>query len=349
MGCTIPLKPVAGWHRPGGYALKVVVSDTIFEDLEPEREALRGLAELEVVHEWPGRDAFLQTAHDADGIICQMAPLREDVIDGLERCRVIVRYGVGVDNVDVEAATRRGIAVCNVPDYCTDEVADHTVTLALALIRRLGPSVDALRRGYWGYEELRPVHRISALRVGIYGFGRIARAVARRFSGFGCALSAHDPYVALEVFHGEGVRSVDEQSLLGETDLLALHMPLTPETRHLICRETLSRMKPGAMLVNTARGGLIDTNALLAALDRGRLAGAALDVMETEPIPPDHPLVRHPRAIVTGHLAWYSEEALQQLKRSVGEECARVLRGEAPRNPVNPAYLANARVSGDVR
>lgn len=327
--------------------MKVVVSDTIFEDLEPEREALRGLAELEIVREWPGRDAFLKTARDADGIICQMAPLREDVINGLERCRVIVRYGVGVDNVDVEAATRRGIAVCNVPDYCTDEVADHTVALALALIRRLGPSVDALRRGYWGYEELRPVHRISALGIGIYGFGRIARAVARRFSGFGCALSTHDPYVGPEVFEREGVRCVDEQTLLSESDVLALHMPLTPETRHLIHRETLSRMKPGAMLVNTARGGLIDTDALVEALDRGALAGAAVDVMESEPIPPDHALVHHPKAIVTGHLAWYSEEALQQLKRSVGEECARVLRGDAPRNPVNPGYLAHARLSGD--
>lgn len=318
--------------------MKVVVTDYTFENLDREREALRGVAEVVANRTYQGPEHLLSLARDADGIISQAAPVGADVIQHLERCRVIVRTGVGVDNVDLEAATRRGIAVCNVPDYCTEDVADHTLALALALARKLPAAAADLRRGGWMHARLRPIRRLSSLTFGIYGFGRIARAVSCRARAFGFTLLAHDPYLPDSLFTEAGVERVDADALLARSDLLALHMPVTEDTRRLMRAETFARMKRGALLVNTARGGLVDTDALLAALDSGHLGGAALDVLETEPIPPDHPLLGRENVLVTGHLAWYSEEALRQLQQSVGEECARVLRGEAPRNVVNPEY-----------
>lgn len=323
--------------------MKVVTSDCLFESTDPEREALRGVAELVVLRQYPGREEFLRVARDADAVISQMAPLDAPVIEGLERCRAIVRYGVGVDSVDVAAATRKGIAVCNVPDYCTDEVADHTLTLALALIRKLPASIDYLRGGGWTHEPLRPIRRLSSLVFGLYGFGRIARAVAQRAAAFGFRLVAYDPYVPEDAFRRLGAERVEAGALLARSDLLSLHMPLTGETRHLMSRDSLGKVKRGALLVNTARGGLVDTAALVEALDRGQVGGAALDVLETEPIPPDHPLWSRANVLMTPHLAWYSEEALTQLQRSVGEECARVLRGEPPKNAVNPEYARYRR------
>ncbi|MBM3460065.1 MAG: C-terminal binding protein, partial [Armatimonadetes bacterium] len=268
-GCWTPSAPapgrVAGFHWPeprGATMKKVVVSDNLFEDLEPEREALRGVAELVVFGPYPGPGRFLEAARDAEGIISQMAPLRAEVLDHLERCRVIVRYGVGVDNIDVEAATRNGITVCNVPDYCTEDVADHTLTLALALIRKLPAAIRQLQTGGWGHAIHRPIRRLSALTFGTWGFGRIARSVQQRAGAFGFRRIAHDPYVPASAFAPTGVECVDVETLLAESDLLALHMPLTDGTHHLLNRETLSRMKPGALVVNTARGGLIDSVAL---------------------------------------------------------------------------------------
>jgi D-3-phosphoglycerate dehydrogenase / 2-oxoglutarate reductase len=330
------------WDAGEG-ALKVVVSDFGFEDLAPETEALRGVARVQGVREYPGREKFLALARDADGVISQMSPLDAAVMDGLKQCRVIVRYGVGVDNLDVAAATRNGIAVCNVPDYCTDDVADHTLTLMLGLIRKLPRSIDYLRAGNWNHNPLRPIRRLSSLTLGIYGFGRIARAVAERAKPFGFALIAHDPYVPAPVFEAAGVESVDADALLERSDVLALHMPLTDDTRGLLRRETFAKMKPGALVVNTARGGLIHTNELIEALDGGQIGGAALDVLDQEPIPADHPLWQRENVFMTGHLAWYSEEALRQLQRSVGEECARALRGETPRSVVNPEFAQNRR------
>ncbi len=321
--------------------MKVVISDNIFPNQDPERGALGPGTELVVFNQYPGPEAFLRAARDADAILANQARMDSAIIGALERCRVIVRYGVGVDNVDVAAATRRGIPVCNVPDYCTDDVADHTVTIALALVRKLPASIEYLRGGGWGQEPLRPIRRLSALTFGICGFGRIAQAVAQRARGFGFRMIAHDPYVPDAAFEAAGAERVDADRLLAERDLLSLHMPLTESTRGLVGRESLPRMKRGVLLVNTARGGLVDTQALLEALDSGQVGGAALDVLDPEPIPADHPLWQRPNVFLTPHFAWYSEEALTQLQRSVGEEAARVLRGEPPRCVVNKEYAAH--------
>jgi D-3-phosphoglycerate dehydrogenase len=318
--------------------MKVVLTDYLFDDLNEEEEALRGLAALVALREFPGNAALLDTARDADGLLSQSATLDAELIEGLERCRVIVRYGAGYDRVELEAARRKGIAVCNVPDYGTQDVADHTLALMLALVRKLPAMMEQIRAGGWGESPLRPIPRVSTLTVGVYGFGRIGRAVAARVRAFGCPVIACDPYLAAEVFAEQGVERVDREELLARSDLVTLHMPLTAETRGLLGAEAFARMKPGALLVNAARGAVVDTPSLVRALDNGRIAGAALDVLDVEPMPADHPLVNRPNVIVTGHLAWYSEHSMRQLKRSAGEECARVLRGEPPKNRVNPDH-----------
>jgi D-3-phosphoglycerate dehydrogenase len=319
--------------------MKVVVTDYLFANLEPEIAALAGVAEVTSFRNFPGPEAIVEAARDADGLIINQAPITASVIEQLERCKVMVRYGVGVDTIDLAAATRKGIMVVNVPGYCTSDVADHTLTLALGLIRRLPSSIEYLKSGGWTHEPLRPVRRLSSLTLGLYGFGRIGRAVAQRAKGFGFRLIGCDPYVPDDLFEALGVDRVVEEALLAGSDVLSLHMPVNDETRNILNVKSLSKLKKGALLVNTARGGLIDTPALLEALNAGQIGGAALDVLDVEPIPSDHPLWKCDNVFLTPHLAWYSEESLLQLQRDAGMECARALRGESVGSVVNPDHV----------
>jgi D-3-phosphoglycerate dehydrogenase / 2-oxoglutarate reductase len=238
-----------------------------------------------------------------------------------------------VDNVDVEAATRRGVWVANVPDYGRDEVADHTLALALAVLRGVVVLDRSVRDGVWDLEAARPLRRLATLTYGVVGCGAIGRAVARRAAGLGMRVLGYDiPQVRSE----PPIERVPLEGLLEAADVVSLHAALTPESHHLIGAAALGRMRPTAFLVNTARGGLVDAAALLAALDAGALAGAALDVLEGEP--PDElgwRLARHPRVVATPHAAWYSEEAFHTLKTEVAREALRVLEGGRPRSPVN--------------
>ncbi len=276
---------------------------------------------------------YLRECAEADALLVQYGGVTRRVIEGLPRLRVVVRYGVGVDGVDLEAATERGIPVANVPDYGTDEVANHAVALLLALARKLTRLDRQTRAGRWNVFEVQPIARLAGRTVGLLGCGRIGGRVARKLAGFDVRLVAHDPYLAE---FPPGVEPVGLERLLEESDYLTLHCPLTRETRHVIGAPALGRMKPTAVLVNTARGGLVDTAALTAALRAGRLGGAGLDVTEEEPLDPASPLLRMEHVIVTPHAAWYSEEGRSDLKRRVAEEAVRVLRGERPANCVNP-------------
>ena len=283
-------------------------------------------------------DDFLRHCTEADALLIQYGQVTRRVLQGLPRLRLLVRYGVGVDGIDLAAATERGIPVVNVPDYGTDEVANHAVALLLALARAITRLDRQTRAGRWNVFEVQPVHRLAGRTVGIVGCGRIGSRVARKLSGFDVRLLAHDPYLAA---FPDGVVPVGLDRLLAESDYVTLHCPLTAETRHLVDAAALARMKPGAVLINTARGGLVDTAALAEALAGGRLAGAGLDVTEREPLEPDSPLLRLEQAIVTPHAAWYSEEGRSDLKRRVAEETVRVLmRGEPPLHCVNPEVLA---------
>jgi D-3-phosphoglycerate dehydrogenase / 2-oxoglutarate reductase len=311
----------------------VVITDLDHDNVDPERSVLDGHdVELRVLRCRTPEEVAAQ-AGDADVLINQYVPITGEALDALPRCRLVVRYGVGVDNVDVEAAAARGVWVANVPDYGRDEVADHTLALALAVLRGVVVLDRSVRDGVWDLEAARPLHRLATLTYGVVGCGAIGRAVARRAAGLGMRVLGYDiPQVRSE----PPIERVPLEGLLEAADVVSLHAALTPESHHLIGAAALGRMRPTASLVNTARGGLVDAAALLAALDAGALAGAALDVLEGEP--PDElgwRLARHPRVVATPHAAWYSEEAFHTLKTEVAREALRVLEGSRPRSPVN--------------
>jgi D-3-phosphoglycerate dehydrogenase len=298
-------------------------------------------------------DDLIALAHDADALlVSSREPITRRVIEALPRCRVISRYAVGIDHIDLDAAAEHGIVVTHVPDYCTAEVADHALALILALNRRIVELDTALRQGAWikhAYHTRRilrgPIPPLRELTLGLVGLGRIGRAVAERARPFGVRLLATDPYIEPAVFQEYGVTPVSLDELLQQADIVSLHCPLTPETRGLIGERALGLMKPAAVLVNTARGPIVDIPALVTALQECRIAGAALDVADPEPLPETSPLYRLPNVILTPHAAYYSERSVEVVRRETLFEVLRVLRGQLPRTVANPAVLSRVRLA----
>jgi D-3-phosphoglycerate dehydrogenase / 2-oxoglutarate reductase len=318
-----------------GRPATVVITDCDHATIDPELEVL-GAAGVEVRLE-ACRTAgdVIAVAADADALLVQYASIDEQVLQALERCRAVVRYGVGVDTIDVEAATRHGVWVVNVPDYGTEEVSDHALALLLALLRGVVRLDRSVRGGVWDVGVAAPLRRVSTLTVGVVGCGRIGGAFARKVAALGLRVIAHDPLGVPEALQRLGVEPAGLDALLASADAVSIHAPLDAGTKHLLGAAQLARMKDGAYLVNTARGGLVDVDALLQALDAGHLAGAALDVLEGEPPAAGDPALAHDRLILTPHAAWYSEESFQTLKAEAAREAVRVLSGERPRSPVN--------------
>ena len=278
-------------------------------------------------------EAALDAVHDADVIMVRESPVTRRVLEGAPRCKAVIRYGIGVDNIDQAAARERHIMVCNVPDYGTDEVATQAVALALAVVRRLRLHDTEVRAGRWSTGVSKPMHRLRGATLGLVGYGRIARMTQAMFAGFGIArVMAFDPQAKMP----EAVEAADVDAICREADLISLHAPLTPETRKLIDARRLALMKPSAILVNTARSGLVDLDALQEALASGRILGAGLDVFDPEPPDPSHPIFALDNVVVTNHIGWYSEESMRDLQRLAAEEVVRVLRGEPPRHWFNP-------------
>ncbi len=284
-------------------------------------------------------DAFPRVASKADAVLHMRGLLDAARIALLDRCRIIAHYGTGVDRVDVGAATARGIWVTNGPRYAVDEVSSHAIALLLAVARKIVAGDQAVRSGAWHIQPIVPLYRIAGKTLGLLGFGNIARATGRKGAALGLHVIAHDPYLDAEVFQSAGVRRVDFETCLGEADFLSVHLPLTPETRGLIGRSALDRMKPSAVLVNTSRGAVIEEAALVKALRSGRLRGAGLDVFAREPLPTDHPLLGIPSVTVSGHVGFYSEESIQQMQRDAAEQVALALRGSVPEFLVNREVL----------
>ena len=308
---------------------RVVVTDQVFPDVEIERKALEAVgAELEVAS--GTREQVLETAKDADALLNTYFAMDAEALSRLEKCKIIARYGIGVDNIDLEAARERGIVVTNVPDYCVEEVAAHTVSLMLALLRRLPQGQEVLLKGGWGVDELRPMRRLSETTVGIVGLGRIGRTVASMLAGFDVRLIGSDPYVS----EAPGIEVVPLEELLTTADAITLHSPLTPETRGMIGKVQLDAMKDDAVLVNTSRGPLIVLQDLLDALRSGKLRGAGLDVFEVEPPDPDQ-LKGVPGLLATPHSAFYSEAALAESQTKAVTQILKVLDGESPDYQVN--------------
>ena len=281
----------------------------------------------------------LDLCRDADGILFRRIDMTGDMIRQFRKCRIIVRYGIGTDNVDVQAATDANIIVGHVPSYCIDEVSTHAVALLLACARKVVATHKRMEQGGWDVHRDDPIFRLAGRTVGIIGLGNIGRAVARKFGGWNVKLLASDPFVSPEIAQQLGVELVDFETLCRSSNFISLHCPLLSETRRLINAKSLSWMRPAATIVNTARGPVVDTSALLEAVDSGQLACAALDVFEQEPLPPDSPLRKHPRIIVSDHTAWYSEESQAELQRTAAEEIARVCTGRLPRSVANPQVI----------
>jgi len=323
-------------------SLLVAVADSVFPNLDLARAVVaRAGADLRLAPQ-ATPESIVATAKDADGLLVTYAKITADMIGQMKKVRIISRFGIGVDNVDLEAATRDGIVVTKVPDYCLDEVSDHAVALLLSLVRKIPSSNARTHSGRWEMPAVVPIHRLRGTVLGLVGFGRIPQLVAPKAQSFGIKVIANDPFIPAAVMEKAGVRSVEFQELVKTADYISIHSPLLPETRHLFSTEVFKQMKPGAYLVNTARGPIVDEAALAAALDAKQIAGAALDVMEQEP-PVNSPLFGRDNVILTPHTSFYSVESLEELQTKAAEEVVRVLSGQPPRNPVNPEALAAAR------
>lgn len=322
----------------------VAVTDHVFPDLEQERTLLAGAGhELRFGSNAATAQEVREAVADADGILNCYAPVPAEVIRELEHCVVIARYGIGIDTIDLDAATAKGIVVTNVPDYCIDEVSDHALALMLSLVRGVTRLDRHVRAGSWTPNDARPLHRLRGRTLGLVGFGRIARALAAKASGFGYRIVTTDPFVPDDAVRAAGAEPMTLDDLLDGSDVVSIHAPLTPESRHLIGRAELDRMKSDAILVNTSRGPLVDLNALRAALEDGRLGGAGLDVLETEPPEADDPLLHRDDVIVTPHAAFYSEESLAELQRKAVEQVIEALAGRVPPYAVNAEALGRER------
>ncbi len=319
----------------GGARPRALVLTHVFPDLTPERAVLEPHGIDVIDGALLGPEARLREAAACDALLVQDTPIDAAFIGRLSRCRVLGLYGAGVDNADVGAARRQGLAVVHVPDYGTEEVADHALCLLLACARGLAPLGAAMRAGAWDYgAAARPLHRLRGRTLGIVGLGRIGRRLAAKGRALELRILGTDPAVGPAEAAAADIDWRPLADLLAESDFVSLHAPLVRATEGLIGSAELARFKPGAYLINVARGGLVDEAALLEALDGGRLSGAGLDVLALEPAPADHPLIRHPRVVMTPHSAWYSEEAMRDLQRLLAEDVLRVLRGTAPRCPV---------------
>jgi D-3-phosphoglycerate dehydrogenase len=320
---------------------KVVIADHDYGNLDIERPILEAAGARVVALQAKSEEDLFEEARDCDAIINQYARVGAATIERMERCKVIARYGIGVDIVDVEAATRKGILVTNVRDYCTDEVADHAIGLWLALARKLVQYNAATHNGIWQWQTGRPIYRVRGRTMGIVSFGKIGQAIAQRAKAFGVSLIAYDPYLPADVFLTNGVNRVGKDEIVERSDYLMMQVPMTPETLYFLGEAELSRMKQGSIIVNTGRGPTIDNRALYRALVRKQIAGAGLDDPEEEPAkrkrwdPSGNPLFSLDNVIITSHVAYYSEESIRLARETAASEVARILKGERPLNPVN--------------
>ena len=321
---------------------KVVLTDYVWESLEVEKKTLVGLADL-VPLQTKKPEEFLPQAKDCDALLNTYAgPITADVMAQMPKCRIIARYGIGVDTIDLDAATQAGIIVTNNPTYCIEEVAEHTMALLLSAARKVAFYDRLVRAGQWAVPPGKPLFRLSGSTLGLVGFGNIARQVALRGAAFGMRVLYSDPFVKEGQFDVPG-KKMELHDMLKAADYVSVHAPLMPQTRKMMNDEAFSRMKPTAVIINCSRGPLIDTDALVRALDARKIAGCALDTTDPEPLPDPHPLRGRDNVIINPHAAWYSEQAMVGLQAGAPNEVRRVLSGEWPVNVVNRAVKGKNR------
>lgn len=321
---------------------RVLITDYAWPTLDIERRLLDEV-DAELIAVEPGEpDALIEPARDVDAILTCWRQIPPAALDGATRCRIVSRYGIGLDNIPVDRATELGMVVTNVPDFCLEEVAEHTLALIFACARRIVPFANATRRGEWSLVNAPGLPRLSQQTLGLVGYGNIARTLALKAHALGMKVIAYTPRLAPDALAPWGRATNDLHELLAAADYVSLHVPLTDATRGIINAAALRQMKPSAYLINTARGAVVDETALHQALTQGWIAGAALDVMQSEPPPPDHPLLALDNVIATPHAAFYSEPALVDLATKAAHHVVQALRGQTPDNIVNPSVLAQA-------
>lgn len=320
--------------------MKVLVVDADFPSLHNEEIILKKIGAILVRATSTNTKVLIHEIADADGVLVQQALISREVLNAASQCKVIVCYGTGVNSVDLKAATQCGIFVCNIPDYCIEEVATHAFSMILSLNRKLFLNDYLVRSGEWKkFTTIGLIRRLSSLKLGIVGFGAIGRALAKRAKVFGFKIIAFDPFLKESVFTETGVEQCNLTKLLKDSDFISLHVSLSEKTKDMISRNEFKIMKSSTYLINVSRGGLINEVALIDALKTGQIAGAGLDVFKDEPIPKDNPLCKIPQVLLTPHLAYYSEESQTILQQRAAEEVARVLTNQLPRNAVNPEVI----------
>jgi D-3-phosphoglycerate dehydrogenase / 2-oxoglutarate reductase len=315
--------------------MKVVINYQEYSDVEIEKKVLQQLPGVNIVESHTRKaEEFIPEVRLADGVIAQYGPLHAEVIAAMTCCKVISRYGIAVDTIDLAAAKAKGITVCNVPFYCLDEVSNHALALIFALHRKILTGDRLTRENQYKLQRIQPIPRLSDLAIGLVGFGSIPRVLANKIKHIFARIMVFDPFVHRDQLASHGVEAVELEQLFHESDFISIHATSNPKTRHMVNKKLLSLMKPSAYLINTSRGALIDEPALVDVLRERRIAGAGLDVFETEPLPPDSPLLQLDNVILTHHYAWYSEGAIRELKETAALEVLRVLSGKEPHHEV---------------
>ena len=324
-----------------GGRFKVAITDSDHESHEVEKRILSRIGADLVEFRCLTEEEVIRYCGDADGLLTSYAPITRRVIERLN-AKVIARYGIGVDNIDLKAATEKGILVTNVI-YDVTDVADHTLSLILALVRKTPWTHESTRNGEWNWRKAQPLTRLKGKTGGIIGFGKIGQKVAQRLKGFEVELVAYDPYLPLETFEGHGVKKVDLETLLEKSDVITIHVALTEETDHMMGEPEFRKMKKNAFVINVSRGKVIDEKALYAALEGGWISGAGLDVLENEPLTKDNPLLGLENVIITPHIAWISTSSIVEIQEKAAENVARALSGQIPLSLVNKEALEGRR------
>ena len=315
---------------------KVAVTDGIFSSYQEEQKVLAEVDCAVEIYKLSSEEEAIETLKDVDGILLNLLQISAKVIKSMKKCRIISRYGIGFDNVDIEAATNAGIWVANVPDYAFEDVSDHALALLLAAVRKIAYKDRLIRKGSWNLHGRQKCYRIKDKILGLIGYGSIAQALHRKISGFGLAkVLVYDPFIDREYIRDSGGVPCDLDTLLKESDYVSIHAPLTKGTRRMIGAKQISLMKTEAILVNTSRGPLINEKALASALKDKRIAYAGLDVFEEEPLPKDSSLRKTDNIVLSDHTAWYTEESIVELKTKAAQNISEVLKGEKPVYPLN--------------
>jgi D-3-phosphoglycerate dehydrogenase len=321
---------------------KVVITDCDHGSIEEEKKVFSNIDAELILAQIRDEEELIRVCGEADGLINQYALLTRRVLERLPKCKVIARYGVGVDSIDLTAATDLGIIVANVPDYCIEEVASHAVALILTLVRKTAFFDRKVKSNQWDFRQGIPMGRIRGKTLGLIGSGKIGLEVARMISPFGVKAIAYDPYLRE---NPESVELKDFNSVLRESDFISIHCPLNDSTRHLLGEKEFKRMEKKPLLINTSRGPILDERALIQALKAGLVSGAGLDVLEKEPPEPDNPLLTMENVILSPHVGFYSEESISELKRRTAQNVLDVLIGKWPGSVVNRDVKGKTRVS----